>query len=416
MDHQQTHRLYETGHPLAPDAILDRNGEVVLGCCMRCGAGEIELEQENCEERQQRLGIKFEVATLNEGDPVGRIGNDWGFWDEVWSNWHGGADDEAGARAALELYVKTELDPEHRSQLGVPVDAFEAMADDLDFHPARDPYKVRLIWATPNGDQMIGYMARVSNSSAKPEDEASKLIGYLLRNHHWSPFEMAGMCVEIRTQRDISAQILRHWSSRFQEFSTRYAEVEDLLAHTECRFQDHKNRQNSWTREQILVMLDGADDGINLEEGKLLFPAAIRDEIVSNEALLKHMEDTESYWDALVNESRVRALEGYQEALRRGVAKEVARRILPFGLIPTKLYMVNNMRGWLTYTAERTKAGVQKEHRVIAVDVLLQMASCFPAVVEAALNAGLYAGATDETVSWAYSATRAGFDGQRAAS
>ena len=204
-----------------------------------------------------------------------------------------------------------------------------------------DPFTCSLIWATPEADQLVGYMARVSNSKAKPEDSAEKLIGFLIRNHHWSPFQMVNMCVEINTTRDISAQILRHQSAHFQEFSTRYADIEDLIWFRECRFQDDKNRQNSFEADAVDEMVNGYS-----------------------------VEETTSYWDALVNEAKVRGMEGYEEARRRGVAKETARAVLPFGLIPTKLYMNGTARTWIHYLSERTKPGVQKEHRDIALKIL----------------------------------------------
>lgn len=225
--------------------------------------------------------------------------------------------------------------------------------DSVDFGAPR----VRLKWYTPQGDKLVAHMARVSNTKAKLEDPADKLIGFLIRNHHWSPFEMVNLCLEIHTERDISAQILRHSKEfRFQEFSTRYAEVEDLRWSTECRFQDDKNRQNSLTVEET-----GAAKGGYI------------------------VEQTVSYFDAVVNETRERSLEAYRELLARGVAKECARRILPFGLCPTVMYINSNLRGWIHYLAERTKPGVQKEHREIALAVEPHFASCFPMVWQAVL-------------------------------
>lgn len=221
--------------------------------------------------------------------------------------------------------------------------------DSVDFGAPRARYK----WHTPDGDALVAHMARVSNTKAQLGDPGEKLIGFLIRNHHWSPFEMVNLCVEIHTERDISAQILRHSKEfRFQEFSTRYAEVEDLRWSTECRFQDVKNKQNSF---EISAMLDAG---------------AAKDET----------EATIAYFDAVVNESRTRSLEAYQELLRRGVAKECARRILPFGLTPTVMYINSNLRGWIHYLAERTKPGVQKEHREIALAVEPLFAEHFPQV------------------------------------
>lgn len=221
--------------------------------------------------------------------------------------------------------------------------------------------RVRLKWYTPRGDALLAHMARVSNSKASEDDPAEKLIGYLLRNHHWSPFEMVNLCVEVHTERDISAQILRHWTLKFQEFSTRYAEVEDLRWSTECRFQDYKNRQNSLTLAEIQVRV--VEAGGDLTE----------------------TENTVAYFDAVVNETRTRSLEAYQELLKRGVAKEVARRVLPIGLMPTVMYINGNLRSWITYCMERTKPGVQKEHREIALAVEPVLAQCFPLVWKAVL-------------------------------
>lgn len=225
---------------------------------------------------------------------------------------------------------------------------------------SHDPFPVSTIWVTPDGDSLIAYQARVSNPKATKDDPSSRLIGYLIRNHHWSPFQMANLCVEINTTRDISAQIIRHQSAHFQEFSTRYADVESLIWFRECRFQDDKNRQNSFTADQVHDADDSPDKMMALDE-------------------------TVAYWDALVNEARVRSEEGYAEARRRGVAKEVARTILPIGLIPTKLYMNGTVRTWMHYLFERTKPGVQKEHRDIALKIELIFKEAFPDTYEAYL-------------------------------
>lgn len=231
--------------------------------------------------------------------------------------------------------------------------------DSVDFGAPR----VRLKWYTPQGDKLVAHMARVSNPKATLEDPADRLIGFLIRNHHWSPFEMVNLCLEIHTERDISAQILRHSKEfRFQEFSTRYAEVEDLRWSTECRFQDPKNRQNSFSVGDLTeqAMIEAADK-------------------------IREVDATVSYFDAVVNETRERSLEAYRELLARGVAKECARRILPFGLCPTVMYINSNLRGWVHYLAERTKPGVQKEHREIALAVEPIFAACFPMVWKAVL-------------------------------
>lgn len=244
----------------------------------------------------------------------------------------------------------------------------QEVPDSVDFGAPR----VRLKWYTPQGDKLVAHMARVSNPKATLDDPAQKLIGFLIRNHHWSPFEMVNLCLEIHTERDISAQVLRHSKEfRFQEFSTRYAEVEDLRWSIECRFQDSKNRQNSFSVEEV------AFSGVKLpiDAAKVDGPGDQVD-----------VEQVVSYWDALVNETRTRSLEGYRWALEHGVAKECARRVLPIGLMPTVMYINSNLRGWIHYLAERTKPGVQKEHREIALAVEPIFEKCFPLVWQAVLN------------------------------
>jgi thymidylate synthase (FAD) len=190
----------------------------------------------------------------------------------------------------------------------------------------KQTHEVELKWATPNGDQLIGHMARVSNSNAQPEDDASKLISYLIHNRHWSPFEMVNMCVEIRTTRDVGRQILRHRSFSFQEFSGRYAEYDSLDSYIDIRMQDLKNRQSS-----------------------LPAPEAIAQDMES----LGHQVGRASF-------------AAYTMMLELGVAKEVARRVLPEGMVPTKMYMNGTVRSWIHYIKERTEMGVQREHRIIA--------------------------------------------------
>lgn len=236
--------------------------------------------------------------------------------------------------------------------------------DSVDFGAPR----VRFKWSTPDGDRMIAHMARVSNPSASLDDPSWRLINFLLRKHHWSPFEMASMCLEIHTERDISAQILRHRSFSFQEFSTRYAAVEELRWSSECRWQDPKNRQGSFTAEHLRAMADPDDLG----------------------ALDLNLEATVAYFDAVINETRVRSMEAYQELLGRGVAKEVARRILPIGLMPTTMYMTGTVRSWLHYCSERTKPEVQKEHRLIAMGCLEHLTHAYPATVLAACQNELF--------------------------
>lgn len=203
---------------------------------------------------------------------------------------------------------------------------------------------VRLVWATPNGDELLAYMARVSNPNAKPGDPHQKLIRYLIDHRHWSPFEMVNMCVEIETQRDISAQILRHRSFSFQEFSTRYAEVQQRPELPQFRRQDTKNRQNSF------------DD---LPDAVLQRAEALAADVI-----------TTSY-------------RAYQELLELGVAKECARRLLPLAT-PTRLYMSGSARSWLHYFDVRCDAATQLEHRELALQLRALFAAQFPDTASAA--------------------------------
>lgn len=207
-----------------------------------------------------------------------------------------------------------------------------------------------LKWATPNGDDLIAHMARVSNPKAQEGDPSEKLIRYLIRHRHWSPFEMANMCVEIVTTRDIGRQILRHRSFSFQEFSGRYATYSEILDNRECRLQDSKNRQNSLTNEDPALTVA---------------------------------------WDAAVERIARNACADYEWAISAGVAKEVARAILPEGLVPTRMYMNGTVRSWIHYLHERTQPGVQKEHRMLALNIQEWFAQCFPMVYAATLPEGL---------------------------
>jgi thymidylate synthase (FAD) len=187
----------------------------------------------------------------------------------------------------------------------------------------------RLVAITPNAEQSIVYMARVSNPGNQDNIETSpKLIKYLIKHKHWSPFEMANMAVEINTSRAIAAQILRHRSFSFQEFSQRYSSVEDLkpLSLPLLRRQDSKNKQASH------------DD---------LDPALVS-------GLLSEIE---LHYD---NCQRL-----YLRLLGEGVAKECAREVLPLGT-PTRLYMNGSIRSWIHYLEIRCGIETQLEHRMVA--------------------------------------------------
>jgi len=201
-----------------------------------------------------------------------------------------------------------------------------------------------LVHITPNAEELISYMARVSNPSNQSNTETSaKLIKYLIDHKHWSPFEMVNMCVEINTTRSIAAQILRHRSFSFQEFSQRYARVEELPQVPNLRRQDQKNRQNS------------VDD---------LDPVLV---------------NTLQY-DAMKLYSDAYRL--YQRMLDCGVAKECAREVLPVST-PTRMYMNGSIRSWLHYCELRTSNGTQAEHAQIAGQIQDLLYQHLPNVSEA---------------------------------
>ena len=205
---------------------------------------------------------------------------------------------------------------------------------------------VSLVWATPDGERLIAYMARVSNPENQDNPESSKLIRYLIKNKHWSPLEMVNVCVEINTTRDIARQILRHRSFSFQEFSQRYAEALGF-ERSEVRLQDHKNRQNS---------------------------------IHTTDANLRN------WWDAVQDRMMIDTQAYYQTALAKGVAKEVARKILPEGLTMSKMYMNGTLRSWVHFLQIRCDSATQKEHRDIAMQCGDIIRNEFPNVMEALIE------------------------------
>lgn len=191
---------------------------------------------------------------------------------------------------------------------------------------------------------LLAYCARVSNPANQANAEtAPRLLSYLVRNQHWSPFEMASMTLEITTTRDIARQILRHRSFSFQEFSQRYAAVIAAPVLRETRLQDAKNRQAS----------TATDD------------AALHD-----------------WWQDQQAATAVAAQRAYQDALRRGIAKEVARAVLPEGMTESVLYMAGTIRSWIHYCQLRCEAGTQKEHRDVAQACRAVLVQQFPALAE----------------------------------
>ena len=193
--------------------------------------------------------------------------------------------------------------------------------------------EVKLVWATPDLDKHLAYIARVSNPNNQDNPNKEGLFKYMMREGHVSPFEMCNMCVEITTTRDIARQVLRHRSFSFQEFSQRYADTILLpqAESRECRMQDTKNRQNS---------------------------------IVSTDA------EVNAKWASLQQDVVELSLQNYLTALSIGVAKEQARALLPEGLTTSRMYMNGNMRSWIHYLNSRLHESTQKEHRVVAQQVL----------------------------------------------
>lgn len=191
---------------------------------------------------------------------------------------------------------------------------------------------------------LISYCARVSNPSNQLNTETSeKLLNYLIKHKHWSPFEMVSACLEVTTTRDIARQILRHRSFSFQEFSQRYANpTEDLkFILREARLQDHSNRQNS---------------------------------IEIHNRLLQ--EQWEMHQQEVIDLVRTK----YEWAIRSGIAKEQARAVLPEGLMESKLYINGTIRSWIHYLEVRTDASTQKEHRLIAQECARVIAKVFPLI------------------------------------
>ena len=190
-----------------------------------------------------------------------------------------------------------------------------------------------------NLQELVAYTARVSNPDNQDNAEtADKLLKYLIKHKHWSPFEMVNICLEIKTTRDIARQILRHRSFSFQEFSQRYAVAQDFTLR-EARMQDNKNRQNS---------IENAD------------------------------MDLQKTWErkqqGVIDEAKL----AYQWALDKGIAKEQARAVLPEGNTMSTLYVNGTLRSWIHYIELRKDASTQKEHRVVAEKCLEQIVRIVP--------------------------------------
>jgi thymidylate synthase (FAD) len=209
----------------------------------------------------------------------------------------------------------------------------------------------KIMWMTPDIDEQIAYIARVSNPKNQNNQSFIGLLQYMVKHGHVSPFEMANVCIEITTTRDIARQILRHRSFSFQEFSQRYAAVNSLgeLERRDCRFQDTKNRQNS------------------------LEP----DFEVDKQRQIAYQ------WEVLQDALIRKTTEAYAWALEQGIAKEQARAILPEGLTPSKMYMNGTLRSWIFYLQQRLDVSTQKEHRELAQMILAKLRFAAPVTIGA---------------------------------
>jgi thymidylate synthase (FAD) len=198
-----------------------------------------------------------------------------------------------------------------------------------------------------NIQDLIAYAARVSNPANQANTKTTpKLLDYLIKHKHWSPFEMASACIEINTTRDIARQLLRHRSFSFQEFSQRYADIRDLsdsIVIRKARLQDPKNRQNS-------VMTD--DTQLHLA------------------------------WEVHQRDIWQQAMKSYKWAIENGIAKEQARVILPEGNTPSRLYVNGTIRSWIHYIELRSSNGTQLEHMELARAVGEAIGKIYPAITD----------------------------------
>jgi thymidylate synthase (FAD) len=207
--------------------------------------------------------------------------------------------------------------------------------------------EVKLIWSTPDAENLIAYMARVSNPENQDNPDYERLLRYLMKHQHWSPFEMVNVCMEIETTRDIARQILRHRSFSFQEFSQRYAKVDLWSLPNPVRLQDEKNRQNS----------------IEVDDPEL-----------------------QQWWEDEQVKVIQQANQTYNEALGKGVAKEVARKVLPEGLVLSKMYMNGTLRSWIHYVQLRCGPETQKEHREVAEQCKTILQEIYPTVMKSLMK------------------------------
>jgi len=195
-----------------------------------------------------------------------------------------------------------------------------------------------------NSEELVSYCARVSNPSNQANQKtAPRLLSYLIKEKHWSPFEMVSACLEIETTRDIARQILRHRSFSFQEFSQRYAEQTDYTNFRDTRLQDTKNRQNSVETDNV---------------------------------------DLKMEWMKRQAEVSLAVKNSYSWALENGIAKEQARAVLPEGLTSSRMYMNGTLRSWIHYIELRSGHGTQKEHMEVARACAKALEPVYPIIKE----------------------------------
>lgn len=210
--------------------------------------------------------------------------------------------------------------------------------------------KVKLISYTKNAadnksiEEIVSYCARVSNPSNQNINMNNRrLISYLIKNNHWSPFEMVSICLEINTTRDIARQILRHRSFSFQEFSQRYAVADLGFEVREARLQDSKNRQNSTYTDNLDLKLE---------------------------------------WEQKQNDIKELSTNVYNWAISNGIAKEQARCVLPEGNTMSRLYVNGTLRSWIHYIDVRSANGTQKEHMLVAIECAKIISQIFPSIMD----------------------------------
>ena len=204
--------------------------------------------------------------------------------------------------------------------------------------------QVKLFDAPENIDQKVVFLARVSSENQdNPKYEG--LMNYLIREGHWSPLDMVNLTFEINTEKDVGIQLLRHQTLKPQEWSQRYADCSNMKAPLrECRVQDEKNRQNSFVSDDLELI---------------------------------------QWWVASQLQLQEYAFNLYEQALKKGLAKELARSLLPIGLTATKMYFNASLRSWLFYCLSRTHVSTQKEHRIVAKEVLVELLDKAPCATNA---------------------------------